>query len=75
MVFAAITEREDFTDIPRFSPLTDDNAPFDSKEFDAGYLARLFGEPQCLGATRGSRGASAKVRQSLSWEVNIHRET
>lgn len=26
-------------DIPRFSPLNDDNAPFDSKEFEAGYLA------------------------------------
>jgi hypothetical protein len=42
-------------DIPRFFPVDDDNAPIDSKEFDAGYLARLSGEPECLSATRGWR--------------------
>ena len=34
----------------------EDNAvPFDSAEFDAGYIARLAGEPKCLGATPGWR--------------------
>jgi hypothetical protein len=33
--------------------------PFDSTEFDAGYLARLSGEPQCLGATLGWRAGWA----------------
>jgi hypothetical protein len=46
-------------DIPHFSPLDDNNAPFDSEEFEAGYLARLSGEPQCLGATRGWRAGWA----------------
>jgi hypothetical protein len=46
-------------DIPRFSPLDDNIAPFDSDEFEAGYLARLSGEPQCLGATRGWRAGWA----------------
>ncbi|RZU40165.1 hypothetical protein [Edaphobacter modestus] len=46
-------------DTPRITPLDDDTAPFDANEFDAGYLARLSGEPQCLGATRGWRAGRA----------------
>jgi hypothetical protein len=40
---------------PRFSPLEGDNTPFNPEEFEAGYIARLAGEPQCLNATRGWR--------------------
>lgn len=40
-------------EIPRFSPLDDDNAFFNPEELEAGYIARLAGEPQCLSATRG----------------------
>jgi hypothetical protein len=36
-------------DITRFAPSNDNSVLFDSTEFDAGYLARLLGEPQCLG--------------------------
>ena len=46
-------------DIPRFSPLDDDNVPFNSEEFEAGYVARLAGQPQCLSATRGWRAGWA----------------
>jgi hypothetical protein len=42
-------------EIPRFLPLDDDNAFFNPEEFEAGYIARLAGEPQCLSATRGWR--------------------
>jgi len=42
-------------DITRFTLRNDNAIPFDSTEFDAGYLARLSGEPQCLGATPGWR--------------------
>jgi hypothetical protein len=60
---------EAIMDIPSFSPLDDDNAPFDSKEFDAGYLARLSGEPQSLTATRGWRAGWADADAGL-----IHKE-
>jgi hypothetical protein len=33
----------------------DDSAPFNSEQFEAGYLTRLSGVPQCLSATRGWR--------------------
>jgi hypothetical protein len=44
----------------------DNSVPFDSTEFDAGYLARLSGEPQCLGATAGWRAGWADADASLS---------
>jgi hypothetical protein len=46
-------------EITRFTPRNDNAVPFDSSEFDAGYLARLSGEPQCLGATPGWRAGWA----------------
>ncbi|WP_035355250.1 hypothetical protein [Edaphobacter aggregans] len=46
-------------DITRFTQRNDNSLPFDSTEFDAGYLARLSGEPQCLGATPGWRAGWA----------------
>jgi hypothetical protein len=54
-------------DIPRFSPLDDDApAPFNSEEFEAGYLARLSGEPDCLSATRGWRAGWADTDMGFS---------
>lgn len=35
-------------DITHFQPRNGGSIPFDSTEFDAGYLAHLCGEPQCL---------------------------
>jgi len=46
-------------DIAGFTSLDGDTATFDPNEFDAGYLARLAGEPQCLGATPGWRAGWA----------------
>ena len=46
-------------DTPRFSPIDDDKISFNTEEFEAGYLARLSGEPQCLSATQGWRAGWA----------------
>jgi len=43
----------------RFQGRNNNAVLFDSTEFDAGYLARLSGEPQCLGATPGWADADA----------------
>jgi hypothetical protein len=48
-------------EIPRFSPLDDDNAPFNSEEFEAGYVARLAGQSQCVSATHGWRAGWAEA--------------
>jgi hypothetical protein len=53
-------------DITRLQPRNDNSVPFDSTEFDTGYLARLSGEPQCLGATPGWRAGWADADASLS---------
>lgn len=44
----------------------DDNRPFNSEEFEAGYLARLSGEPQCISATRGWRAGWVDADTSFS---------
>jgi len=44
----------------------DDNTPFNSEEFEAGYLARLSGEPQCISATRGWRAGWSDADASFS---------
>jgi len=46
-------------EMTRISPPNDDNTPINSEEFEAGYLARLSGEPQCMSATRGWRAGWA----------------
>ena len=52
-------------EMTRISPPNDDNAPFNSEEFEAGYLARLSGEPQCISATRGWRAGWANADASF----------
>lgn len=44
----------------------DDNTPFNSEEFEAGYLARLSGEPHCISATRGWRAGWADADASFN---------
>lgn len=55
-------------DISRFSPLEDGNAPFNADEFEAAYVARLAGQPQCLNVTRGWRAGWADADAGLSHE-------
>ena len=47
-------------------PRNDNSVPFDSTEFDAGYLARVSGESQCLGATHARRVGWADADAGLS---------
>lgn len=48
------------------SQSNDDNTPIYSEEFEAGYLARLSGEPKCISATRGWRAGWADADTSFS---------
>jgi hypothetical protein len=54
-------------EMTRISPPNDDNTPINSEEFEAGYLARLSGEPQCISGTRGWRaGWAAQTQVSMA---------
>jgi len=55
-------------DIPRFQPLDDDEVPFVSDEFEAGYQARLAGEEMYFSATRSWRAGWADADASITSE-------
>ena len=49
-----------------FVSVQNDFEPINSEEFEAGYFARLAGEPQCLSATRGWRAGWADADAGFS---------
>jgi hypothetical protein len=63
-------------DITRSAPSNDSSVLFDSTELDVGYLARLLGEPQRLGATPGWRaGWTDADAECCSSQLSSHKPT
>jgi hypothetical protein len=56
---------EDYMQIPRFYPLSDDEPQFNDEEFQAGYDARLSGAAWASSATRSWRAGWADADAGL----------